>query len=252
MSMSNSGPNEALRVTPPAAARPPGLLRRLYREEWTAWRTHYRKYFKHAARALGLGFIAGFLYFTLWPVQEKKALEFVIKALKDIRLEEPPLVLALTLFYHNARASVLAVAAGALPFLFLPILDPLMNGAVLGLLSSISKHQGLNVPHLILTQILPHGVFELTAVLYATSVGLYLSAGMGKGALAAWRRRKGRRQGQPTPPVGQANILETYPERSEALNESLAGNVFRSFFLVVLPLLLVAAFIESFITPRLG
>jgi uncharacterized membrane protein SpoIIM required for sporulation len=102
-----------------------------------------------------------------------------------------------------------------------------------------------------LTQILPHGVFELTAVLYATSVGLYLSAAMGKRALAAWRKRRTRRQGQPPPPAGQANFLETYPERSEAQNESLAGNVFRSFFLVVLPLLLVAAFIESFVTPIL-
>jgi len=252
MSVNDPDPQEALGATPPAAARPQGFLGRLYREEWTAWRTHYRKYFKYAARALGFGFIAGFLYFTLWPVQEKKALEFVVKALKDIRLDEPPLALALTLFYHNARASVLAVAAGAFPFLFLPILDPVMNGAVLGLLSSISKHQGLNVPHLILTQILPHGVFELTAVLYATSVGLYLSAAMGKRALAAWRKRRTRRQGQPPPPVGPANFLETYPERSEAQNESLAGNVFRSFFLVVLPLLLVAAFIEAFITPHLG
>jgi stage II sporulation protein M len=245
------GPNEASGTTTPVAVRRRGFLGRLYREEWNAWRRHYRKYFKHAARALGLGFIAGFLYFMLWPAQEKKALELVVKALKDIRLEDPPLVLALTLFYHNARASVLAVAAGALPFLFLPILDPVMNGAVLGLLSSISRHQGLNVPHLILTQILPHGVFELTAVLYATSVGLYLSAGMGKRALAAWRKRKIRRRGEPPPPVGQTDFLETYSERSEAEYESLAGNVFRSFFLVVLPLLLVAAFIESFVTPNL-
>jgi stage II sporulation protein M len=252
MAENDPGPIEVPGTTPPIAARPRGFLGRAYREEWNAWRRHYRKYFKHAARALGLGFIAGFFYFMLWPAQERKALELVVKALKDIRLDEPPLALALTLFYHNARASVLAVAAGALPFLFLPILDPVMNGAVLGLLSSISKHQGLNVPHLILTQILPHGVFELTAVLYATSVGLYLSAGMGKRALTAWRKRRTRRQGQPPPLVGQANFLETYPERSEAEYESLAGNVFRSFLLVVLPLLLVAAFIESFITPHLG
>src|SRR4030042_4870750 len=109
------GPNG----TPPASERPPGRLARLYLEERDAWRKHYRKYFKYAARALGVGFVVGFVYFMLRPDQEKKALEFVIRALKDIELQGSPLVLALTLFYHNARASVVAVAAGHAPLLFL-------------------------------------------------------------------------------------------------------------------------------------
>ncbi len=110
-------------------------------------------------------------------------------------------MLALTLFYHNARASVVAIAAGIVPFLFLPILDPLVNGGVLGLLASVSKHQGLDVPRLILTQILPHGVFELTAVCYATAVGLHLSAGTGRKAAAAWQARRARKAGQGAEPA---------------------------------------------------
>ena len=165
-------------------ASPDGSIR----EEREAWRGHYRRYFKYAARALGLGFVAGFLYFMFWPAQEKKALDFVVQSLKDIRLEASPFILALTLFYHNARASVIAVAAGTVPFLFLPILDPLLNGGVLGLLVSMAKHQRLDVPRLVVTQILPHGIFELTAVLYATTVGLYLSAAMGRKARAAGSR----------------------------------------------------------------
>jgi stage II sporulation protein M len=186
----------------------------------------------------------------LRPDQEKKALEFVLQALKDINLQGSPLVLALTLFYHNIRASVVAVAAGVVPFLFLPILDPLLNGGVLGLLVSVTKHQGLDVPRLILTKILPHGVFELTAVLYSTSLGLYLSAGLGRKAVAAWRKKRGQPQGQPPPAPNPTNFLETYPARA-AEPESLARNVVRSFVLVVLPLLLIAAFIEGFITPSL-
>ena len=259
--------SEPIPIGTPAEAPPsraPGLLRRLYQEEREAWRRHYRKYFKYAARALGLGFVAGFLYFWLWPAQEKKALEFVVRALEDIRLEGPPLTLALTLFYHNARASAVAIAAGAVPFLFLPILDPLINGGVLGLLASVSKHQGLDVPRLFLTQILPHGVFELTAVLYATSLGMYLSAAMGKKAEAAWKRRRGTRTGgtcplseplsepQPTAsPAGPLEFLETYPQRLDAEPPSPIRNVVRSFVLVVLPLLLVAAAIEGLVTPHL-
>jgi hypothetical protein len=73
---------------------------------------------------------------------------------------------------------------------------------------------------------------------------------MGKKAVAAWRKKRDQRQGQPPPGPDLTNFLETYPERS-AEPESLARNVFRSFVLVVLPLLLIAAFIEGFITPIL-
>ena len=241
------GPNG----TPPAAVRPPGLLARLYREERDAWRKHYRKYFKYAARALGTGFVVGFVYFMLRPDQEKKALEFVLRALKDINLQGSPLVLALTLFYHNSRASAIAIAAGWVPFLYLPILDPLVNGGVLGLLVSVTKHQGLDVPRLVLTNILPHGVFELSAVLYSTSLGLYLSAGMGKKAVAAWNKRMNKSPTKPHAVPDPTNFLESCPDRMAAGPESLVRNVFRSFVLVVLPLLLIAAFIEGFITPSL-
>ena len=75
----------------------------------------------------------------------------------------------------------------------------------------MTKHQGLDVPRLVLTQILPHGVFELSAVLYATSLGLYLSAGMGKKAVAAWRKKRGRRQGQPLPGSGPDELPRNLP-----------------------------------------
>jgi len=245
--------DERVPIETPSAATPtlrrPGWLGRLYGEEWRAWRKEYRRYFKYAARALGLGFVAGYLYFTLWPAQEQKALQFVLQSLKDIPLQASPLVLALTLFYHNARASAVALAAGVIPFLSLPILDTLLNGGVLGLLISISKHQHLPVLRLVVTQILPHGVFELTGVLYATSVGLYLSAAMGRKVRAALLKKKGP---APAPTERPKDFLETYPERAAAADaESTARNVLRSFVLVVLPLLLIAAFIEGFITPNL-
>ncbi|HSA96685.1 MAG TPA: stage II sporulation protein M [Acidobacteriota bacterium] len=264
----------------PAPGRRAGVLKGLYREEGQAWRTQYRRYFKYAARALGLGFVLGFLYFWLWPAQEKKALEFVVKALKDIPLGGSAFILALTLFYHNARASAVALATGVIPYLFVPIFDAALQGGVLGLLVSIARHQRLDVPRLVVTQILPHGVFELTAVLYATSLGLYLSAGMGKKAVAAWKARKETRtQGTCPPPATPVSIRpeagsgaaspaaslesselvtttspespETGPEHPAAEPSGLFRNVVRSFILVVLPLLLIAAFIESFITPNL-
>ena len=264
----NTGP---LTPEPGAAAvpdpgRPDGAVKRLYREEREAWRRTYRRYFKRAARALGLGFVGGFAFFSLWPAQEQKALELVVQALKDIPIGGSAALLALTLLYHNARASVVAVAVGAIPFLSLSIFDPLLNGGVLGLLASVSKHNGLDVPRLFLTQILPHGVFELTAVCYATAVGLHLSAGTGRKVAAAWRARRARKAGQGAEPAlipasvgteapieaATAEPLRTAGAAPCGLCEpGLVRDAVRSFVLVVLPLLVVAAFIEGFITPRL-
>lgn len=246
--MDDQRPIERPEAAPPR--RRPGLLRRLYVEEWQAWQRDYRKYFRIAARALGLGFVAGYLFFTLWPAEEQKALHLVVQALKDVNLEASPLVLALTLFYHNARATALALAAGLVPYLSLPVLDTILNGGVLGLLVSIAKHQHLPVPRLVLTQILPHGVFELTGILYATGVGLYLSAAMGRRARAAWLKKRGPAPAAKEPPP--RDFLETYPERVAAqAAQSPARNAVRSFVLVVLPLLFIAAMIEGLITPHL-
>jgi stage II sporulation protein M len=254
MMMIGLEPVSAPGTKPPLPKRLSDLVRELYRDEWAMWRAHYRRYFKVAARALALGFILGFVYFMIWPAQEKTALDFVMKSLKDIPLGAPPVVLALTLFYHNARAAVLAVAAGAIPFACLPVLDPVANGVTLGLLASISKHQGLNVPLLFLKSVAPHGIFELPAVLYATSVGIHLSVSLAKKVKDKFRKRKesrnvGARAASAAP--DSVSFLESYSESVAADTGGIVGDIVRSFVVVVLPLLFVAAFVESFITPLL-
>jgi len=251
----------------PAPPRSPSLLKRLtaslrglYRDEWFQWKASYRAHFKAAARALGLGFVLGFAVFLIWPAQEKKALLLLLKALKDIPLGAPPLVLALSIFYHNAWASFLAVAAGIIPFLCLPILDPFVNGAALGLLASVSKHQGFNVPLLFLKSVVPHGLFELPAVLYAASVGIHLSVTLGKVLRAKLRKRRadGSAGAPPRTDSGTPSGVELTRGPAEAGPGDIPSvadelvSVARSFVLVVLPLLFVAAFIEAFITPILS
>ncbi|MGZ7065687.1 MAG: stage II sporulation protein M, partial [Candidatus Aminicenantales bacterium] len=181
-------------------------------------------------------------------------LAYLMKALKDIPLGAPPLDLALTIFYHNAWASALAVAAGIIPFACLSVLDPLVNGAALGLLASVSKHQGLNVPLLFLRSVAPHGIVEIPAVLYATSAGIYLSVSFAKRVLAKLRKKKDDGAVMSSALPGGADsgsFLESYPEKSGPDTQGAGGNVVRSFMIVVLPLLLVAAFIEAIITPLL-
>lgn len=266
-------PGSTLTPTPPLPKHLAELVRGLYRDERVMWNAHYRRYFKISARLLALGFILGFVYFLVRPAQETQALALVMRALKDIPLDAPPLVLALTIFYHNAFASALAVAAGILPFLCLPVLDPLVNGATLGLLASISKHQGLNVPLLFLKSVAPHGIIELPAVLYATSVGIFLSVSLAKKLLAAVRKKRvaaGRETGAVPGPEAPDGLTDGRDEAGSghedagtakatgdaspgylSLSVRCLGPAARSFVLVVLPLLLIAAFIEAFVTPVL-
>lgn len=247
-------PGSALTEKPPFLKRVADLVRELYRDEWAMWNVHYKRYFKIAARVFGLGFVIAIVFFMIHPEQEKRALAYLMKALKDIPLGAPPLDLALTIFYHNARASAMAVAAGIIPFACLPALDPLANGAALGLLASVSKHQGLNVPLLFLRSVAPHGIIEIPAVLYATSAGIYLSVSFAKRVLAKFGKKKDDRAMAPSASPGgpdSGSFLESYPQKSGPDTEGAGGNVVRSFMIVVLPLLLVAAFIEAFITPSL-
>jgi hypothetical protein len=91
---------------------------------------------------------------------------------------------------------------------------------------------------------------------------MYLSAEMGKRAVNAWKQRKGPYASTgplPAPaapdagagPAASLESLETYPQRVAAEPAGVARNIVRSFVLVVLPLLLIAAAIEGFITPHL-
>ena len=229
-------------------------VRRLYQDEGEVWRNHYRRYFKIAARLLGIGFVLGFIFFSLRPDQEQKALTTVLKALKDIPLAASPPVLALTLFYHNARASFFALAAGWFPWLCLPLFDPLLNGAVLGLLVSVARHQGLNVPVLVLTGILPHGIIELPAVLYVTAIGMDVSITLGRKILASLRPAddlpSDEKEGPDEVREDGVESREAAPAGIPSVAE-LALRAAKSFVLVVLPLLALAALVEAFVTPLL-
>ncbi len=243
-----------------------GRIGQIYRSEWAIFRTDYKRYFKWAARVLGIGFVLGYLVFYFRPELAQKGLAYVLRSLKDIPVGGPPLVLAATLFYHNSLASLLAAAAGVVPFIGLPIFDPLVNGAALGLISAISGRMGQNVPLLLLKGVAPHGVFEIPAVLYATAIGIYLSVRLGKKVLAVIRGTRaasGPGEGVPavlddparaadqgiTPP--NAGPLGSDPQAPAPTLGKIFAQAVRSFVLVVLPLLLVAAFIEAYITPLL-
>jgi stage II sporulation protein M len=113
-------------------------------------------------------------------------------------------------------AIVLGIVFGIVPMIFL-----LANGIALGVAWSVSA--ATRGPWISLLSLLPHGILELPAIFLGTSIGLSLGYG-------GMRRMAGK---------------------SEIHSGADMIHGLRYFCTVIVPLLLAAALVEAFITPRL-
>ncbi|MTK12801.1 MAG: stage II sporulation protein M [Clostridiaceae bacterium] len=125
------------------------------------------------------------------------------------------------LFLCNLLVCIVAVATGKIPFLFIPALLCINNGYNLGLGIAVAKIHKLNTLSFLLFGIIPHGMFEIPALIYAVSIGIYLS---------------------------KMNTLAVVKNRPKQKHKP---EIKKSFIFIIIPLLLIAALIESFITPIL-
>ena len=114
------------------------------------------------------------------------------------------------IFFNNARASIIAIIAGVFFGIF-PLVIALGNGYLVGFVSRLVTD---NVSILELWRLLPHGVFELPAVLISVGFGLKIGIEI-------------------LIKPGKQNFFRN-------LEMSL-----KAFVLVVLPLLVIAAIIEG-------
>lgn len=128
-----------------------------------------------------------------------------------------PLELVGAIFLNNALKTLCAIVFGALLGI-VPIIFLLANGVALGVAMSISAQTRGLWPSLL--ALLPHGIIELPAVFLGTSIGLMIG-----------RDAAQRLSGSAETQIG----LET-----------LQG--IKYFCTVLIPLLLVAAVVETFIT----
>ncbi len=128
------------------------------------------------------------------------------------------------LFYHNARTTVVFLLLGLVSFSTLGLTLFIVNMALLGGVMGAANLIGFSPLLTFFAGILPHGIFELTAVFLATAAMLKVGA-------------------QLVTPQGEKSL-------GEILLLSLA-DWFRVFIGIVLPLLALAAVIEIYITPVL-
>lgn len=135
-------------------------------------------------------------------------------------------VSCIKLFLNNFRATGMAAILGIVPFLFLPILVLISNGAIMGALFSVLSNNGAELWKYLVAGILPHGIFEIPAICLGITIGFQMCR----------------------------FICSKILDRGK-LGSLKAGTFFlnelKLFIFVATPLLIIAAVIESYITPIL-
>lgn len=184
------------------------------------WRAEYGRYVGMTAAAflvlLVLAYAAGRLFPDI-PVTVISAFNEDIAGSGIVQEDGSFNVLAL--FANNLRAMVLGILYGFIPFLYLPALALGVNAAILGMLASLIDGQWL----LLAAGILPHGIFELPALFLSLAAGLCLCK----------------------------NINAYIRKNEKGIMKPLLLNVLRVTVLLVLPLLVIAAVMETYVTPAL-
>jgi len=128
-----------------------------------------------------------------------------------------PIGIMLVIFLNNAFKSLLAIVLGA-GFGIIPVIFIAGNGVLLGLVANqVSIEKGT---FFVLAAILPHGIMEIPMVLISSGLGLRLGYLM------------------------LSSILGKKTDMRYELMQSL-----RIYMRIVVPLLFVAAVVETFVTP---
>ena len=125
------------------------------------------------------------------------------------------------LLMNNWRAMLLSAAYGFIPFIFLPVFSLLSNGALLGVMAAVYVSNEMSLV-LLLAGILPHGIFELPALVLSIACGVYLCGNM-------------------------CRLVTSSPRRAPMVE--LLGDLLRVLVLLVAPMTVAAAFIECYVTP---
>ena len=182
------------------------------------WREEYGRWVGMTAVAFLVLVVLSYIAGRLFPEIPATILTYFNEVVADSGIvRDDGSFSALALFGNNLRAMVLSTLYGFIPFLYLPALSMGVNAILLGMVASSVNGQWL----LLAAGILPHGIFELPALCLSLAAGLCLCQ----------------------------NINRYIRKNEKGLMKPLLLNILRVTGLVVIPLLVVAAIMESYVTP---
>ncbi len=143
-------------------------LLNVYRDE------AFLRYLRDTAIAFLVLIVGSFVVGLFAPTIPVKIVSQFNQAVADAGIaDESGKYSALPIFIHNLQAALSAILYGFIPFLFLPALALGTNSMLLGFVGAHYVNNGQSFL-LYLAAILPHGIFELPALVLAMACGLFL------------------------------------------------------------------------------
>jgi len=159
--------------------------------------------------------MAGFFFAKENKELAEKTIEQLFSQFEFVR-DMNPASIFLIIFLNNSAKALMAMLAGFLFGIF-PIFFVILNGYLIGLVAYVKgKEMGFDVVALTL---IPHGVLEIPAIIFACSYGVWLGKQF-------WRAMNG-----------------------EIVFRNAVIHALRKYLKIVLPMLLIAAIVETFVTP---
>lgn len=185
-------------------------------------RTDFRRVILGCLLAMALAIVLGFVIGSLSPETVDAVLEQFMAMVEDAGiLDSSGGISPFGLLTNNWTAMLTAVVYGFVPFLFLPAVSIVSNGLLIGLLAAWYHNSGISLG-LYLAGILPHGIFELPALVISAACGVCLCRNMGR-------------------------IVTSSPRRAPMVE--LLSDLLRVLLFLVMPMTVAAAFLEAYVTP---
>lgn len=183
--------------------------------------------YKRILGAVSLAFVVagimGVFAFNSDPDYAKELAE-MLETMASGFADQEGFALALSIFLNNLKASALGVVFGIIPFIFIPAFIVFSNGMTTGsALAYAALGSGRSIMELLLVGIMPHGVFELPALMVSITIGIIMC----KELTFALLRKP------------HLKLIEMF------------NQIARVYIVIVVPLLVLAAMVETFITPLL-
>lgn len=126
----------------------------------------------------------------------------------------------LPLLTNNIRAALATIAYGLIPLLFLPALSLGINSLLIGFFAAFYVNNGMSMLYFF-AAIIPHGIFEIPALVLSIASGLYLCR----------------------------CVNDFARQNTKGVVKSALVNILRVFCLRAAPLFIIASVIECYITP---
>lgn len=177
-----------------------------------------------------LGIFLGYTNAEAIKQAAKQMMDSIQRIAKHINDANNPLYTFWVIFENNVMAAFSMVGLGIFFLGLYPALGLITNGILLGFLLKVYANGGVNPLKIFLTGILPHGILELSAIIFASAIGIKL------GVLTYdW-------------------IVSWFVKERRAGAKARFGEMLRDLPLIIgtiVVMLFLAAIIESTITPLL-